>query len=804
MSSSGSTLSFQRPLGRMRGGLRDALVLAFVAAGTTWVALLSWKGFALAWGSFMGPLIAIAVVVALSGALLRWLRVPGPLLVLAQLVIVGAVVSLYITDSPVPIGEAWVRLELAFQDASETARQYAAPVPRGVPPIDPLLIAGGAACMLLVDIVVGTLRRVPLAGLPLLTIYSIPVSLLGGGVSWIVFTLTTIGFLLMLYLQESRQIARWGRPLGSEAGADPSGFGVSNGALRSSAGAIGAAATALAIVVPLFIPTFGIELFGNGFGPGGSDKIKIENPTIDLKRDLEQGSDDPVITFRTDDPNPGYLRVGVLTRFSDNEWSPGDRQAPGDQRAIGDLPPITGLSGNVPTEEYDYQVEIGQNFDSPWLPTQFPVSRIEAVGDWRYDSSTMDVMSFDPDMRAGGMTYGMTAVVADLDAVDMSESSVATDLADTQLTDLPTTLSTSVRTLATRVTAEAPTRFRKAVALQDYFRDNGIYSLAGPSGTSTDTLEGFLDERGDEPLTGYCEQFAAAMAVMARSLNIPARVAIGFLKPREEADGSYTYSVRDLHAWPELYFPGSGWVRFEPTPSDRAPSVPGYTQHEFPAPAETELPSSAGSEEAENRPTLGADPKEQNPQDQAGDGGFILPWRTIVIGVLALVLLVGLALLPRLVRRRRRERRLVDGPEPVWIELRDTVVDLGLTWPAGRSPRETGSHLVHYFGRPVGTDPSDRPRHGADVSPEAESALQRIVSTIEEQRYARPGSDQVAILKADAETVIGALEGGVSPGSRRRAEWLPRSVFASRRRPSRSDDSSQEEMTYTGVVDHVG
>ncbi len=266
--SSGSTLSFQRPLGRLRGGLRDALVLALVGSFTTWVALLSWKGFAVAWGSFMGPLVTIALVVALSGALLRWLRVPGPLVVLVQLVVVGAVVSLYICGSPIPIGEAWLRMELAFQDASATAQQYAAPVPRGVPPIDPLLIAGGAACMLLVDIMAGTLRRVPLAGLPLLTIYSIPVSLLGGGVSWIVFTFTTIGFLLMLYLQESRQIARWGRPLGQEAGGDPSGFGVSNGALRSSAGAIGAAATALAIVVPIFIPTFGIHAVRQRVRPG--------------------------------------------------------------------------------------------------------------------------------------------------------------------------------------------------------------------------------------------------------------------------------------------------------------------------------------------------------------------------------------------------------------------------------------------------------------------------------------------------------------------------------------------------------
>jgi transglutaminase-like putative cysteine protease len=802
MSASPSTLSFQSPLARMRGGFRDVLVLALVAAATTWVALLSWKGFAIDYPGFMGPLIVIGAVVALSGAVLRWLRVPGALLVLAQLVIVGMVVSLYLTGSLVPIGEAWLRLEEAFQDASETARQYAAPVPRSVPPIDPLLIAGGAACLLLVDIMAGTLRRVPLAGLPLLTIYSIPVSLLGGGVSWIIFTLTTMGFLLMLYLQESRQIARWGRPLGND-GVDPSGFGVSNGALRSSAGAIGAAATALAIVVPLFIPTFGIELFGNGFGPGGGDKIKIENPTVDFKRDLQQGSNAPVITVQTNDPHPSYLRISVLNRFSDNEWSPGDRQAPGDQRAIGELP-ITGLSSSVPTTKYDYHVNIGDNFDSPWLPTQFPVSAIEADGDWRYDSSTMDVMSFDEDLRAAGMSYDMTAVEPEFDPETMNTSPLASDMMGTQLTELPAGLSTAVRTLATRETADYTGRFQKAVALQNYLR-GGNYTLDSPAeGTGSDTLEAFLDESSPEYLTGYCEQFAAAMAVMARTLNIPSRLAIGFLNPTESAPGTWVYSMRSLHAWPELFFPGAGWVRFEPTPSQRAETVPAYTEFEFPAAPETDLPSSAGSEDAENRPTLGADPKEQNPQDQAGAAGGGIPWRTITIGVLAVALLVGLAMLPRLVRRRRRERRVAEGPEPVWIELRDTVVDLGLTWPAGRSPRETGAHLVHYFGRPVGTDTSDRPRHGADVSPEGESALHRIVSTIEQQRYARPGTDQAAILKADAETVIAALEGGVTRGARRRAEWLPRSLFASRRRPGHDDVSTRDDMTYTGVVDHVG
>jgi hypothetical protein len=400
----------------------------------------------------------------------------------------------------------------------------------------------------------------------------------------------------------------------------------------------------------------------------------------------------------------------------------------------------------------------------------------------------------------------MTAVVPEYDALELAAANTTTQLSGTQLTELPAGLPLSIRNRAALVTADEPTRFQKAVALQNWLRDNGTYTTDVPAGNGTDTLEEFLDESNpDRFLTGYCEQFAAAMAVMARTINIPARFAIGFLTPTEISPHLYEYSAHDLHAWPELYFPGAGWVRFEPTPPDRAPQTPDYTQHEFPATAEDDLPSSGtASADIENRPELN-DPKEKNPQNEGGDqDGFVVPWRTVAIGALGLAGLVVLALTPRFVRGRRRERRLVEGPEPVWIELRDTVVDLGLTWPAGRSPRETGSHLVHYFGRPVGTDPADRPRHGADVSPEGEAALQRIVLTIEQQRYARPGSEQAAVLKADAETVIAALEGGVPAGARRRAAWLPRSLFSSRRRPSLSESAGAEELTYSGVVDHVG
>ncbi len=668
--------------------------------------------------------------------------------------------------------------------------------------------------MLLVDIAVGTLRRVPLAGLPLLTVYSVPVSLLGGGVSWIIFTLTTIGFLVMLYLQESRQIARWGRPLGQDVGSDPSGFGVSNGALRSSAGAIGGVATALAIVIPLFVPTFGLQLFGNGFGPGDGDQVKIVNPMTDLKRDLTRGKDVDMITVTTDDPDPSYLRIAVLNRFSDNEWTSGDRKAPTDQRAFGQLPSISGLSSSVPRKEYNYDVDVGQSFSSTWLPTAAPISRIDAAGDWRYDLSTMDFMAFDDSTNAKGEHYTMTSVEPDLDPLALNVANASTDLAGTQFTDLPDGLPTIVTRDALEVTSELPTKYQKAVALQDWFRDNFDYSLATRAGQRHRRPRG-VPHRGQ----GRARRVLRAVRLRdggdgahpqhprAGGRGLP-QADGGRTAQGDDKSKTWVYSAWDMHAWPELFFPGAGWVRFEPTPATRSgeTTAPAYTNLPVRERADRTCPAPAPPRGTSTGPPLPATPRSRTRRTRPAPAAAASRSRgaALLIGGGVLAVLVALTFVPRLVRRRRREGRLGEGPEPVWIELRDSVVDLGLTWPTGRSPRETGSYLVHYFGRPPGEDTATRPRHGVDVSPEAETALSRIVSTIEHERYAPPGRDQAAILKADAETVIEALVGGVPARARRRAEWLPKSLLVSRRRPVSTSSSGEDETRYGGVVDHVG
>ena len=109
----------------------------------------------------------------------------------------------------------------------------------------------------------------------------------------------------------------------------------------------------------------------------------------------------------------------------------------------------------------------------------------------------------------------------------------------------------------------ATRRPRKAAAIQAFLRGGDFtYSTEPLPGSGYQALENFLlrDRRG------YCEQFASAMAMMARVVGIPSRVAVGFLPGEREGD-SWKVSIRDMHAWPELYFAGYGWVRFEPTPA---------------------------------------------------------------------------------------------------------------------------------------------------------------------------------------------------------------------------------------------
>ncbi|HEX5292462.1 MAG TPA: transglutaminase-like domain-containing protein, partial [Streptosporangiaceae bacterium] len=132
-----------------------------------------------------------------------------------------------------------------------------------------------------------------------------------------------------------------------------------------------------------------------------------------------------------------------------------------------------------------------------------------------------------------------------------------------------------VADLARRITSRAGNEFDMAQEIYNYFRspDNGFtYSTQTAPPVTGDALVDFLFHGK----TGFCEQYASAMGVMLRTLGIPARVAIGFTDGFEAQDHR-TITSQDAHAWVQVYFPGYGWVIFDPTPlTDGRTQVPGF------------------------------------------------------------------------------------------------------------------------------------------------------------------------------------------------------------------------------------
>jgi hypothetical protein len=283
-------------------------------------------------------------------------------------------------------------------------------------------------------------------------------------------------------------------------------------------------------------------------------------------------------------------------------------------------------------------------------------------------------------------------------------------------------------------------------------------------------------------------QFATSMVMLARASGIPARMAIGFL-PGTLDKGVFTVRAADAHAWPELYFEGAGWLRFEPTPAGRSGQAPPYSLEE--------APSADPGAEATDAPTTSAtsaprrdgganDPGAQDPLETSTgtDRGVLSAWwssgRLTLLGwvLLGLVLgVVGLLAVPVAARMRHRRllREAADDAQRVeveWQAMVERIGDLGVVAPRGSTPRQAGG----FYQREAYLE-------GA----ESES-LRRVVDTVERSRYARPGTT-VLDIRDDTARVLHAVSGVRRRRDRMRAllwpqdglvEWRERRAAAAR------------------------
>ncbi len=376
-----------------------------------------------------------------------------------------------------------------------------------------------------------------------------------------------------------------------------------------------------------------------------------------------------------------------------------------------------------------------------------------------------------------GQTYRVTSLDVQPTAEQLADAPQPPAALKREYTKVPSRLPKVVARTAKEITAGSASHYDEAVRLQDYFAVTGgfQYDTQVEVGHGPDAIANFLKKK-----EGFCVHFSFAMAAMARTLGIPARVAVGFAPGTPQADGTVAVTLKDAHAWPELYFEGIGWTRFEPTPTRG--TAPSYTQSDTPGsslPDET-LPSHGSSTAPSAAPSasdscaarlhkLDACDSPSAAVAVHSDGGSSWNWLWYALIGLGALALLAVPLSPLLWRERVRRVRLgahartEEGAAAhaltAWQELTDSAWDVGILPDESLTPRKAAARIVRL----------------GHLDPTAAAAVQRVADAVEQVLYA-PRPRPVAGLAEDVRQVIAALQGTVSGRTRLRARFAPRSA----------------------------
>lgn len=806
-----------------------AVILASISlypifTGTTWF----WAGC----GS--------ALVVGLAGTVTRLRRLPAAVTLLAGVLALLLYLNLTFANArslyhllPTP-GSLAALFHTAGQGFSEAAK-YAPPVPglRGMV----LLAAGGIGiAALLTDLIAVRLGSAALAGLPLLLLFTEPFTLSvsrGFVGTTLAFIIGVAGYLALLSSEGRDRIRAW------EQADAANHYAPDTGPLAAAGRRVGAASVVLALCLPLFIPGLHTtRLFGGqpgigGKGGGGGAAAGFPNPNLQLSQELRATQASTVLTYTS--TNPSYLQIYVLDKLTDNVgwqlFGQPESLVPVSPR----LPAPPGLTETAGVAGRRTSITIARGVGNDALsalPVPYPATAISVKGDVRADRATLMVL--DSGVSLSGLSYTVTSLSEAPGTQALSDAPGAAASIASHYLSVPADYD-PMRVLAQSVVraAGAKSQFQAAVALQNWLANGPFkYDLNAPTVLSAAGLANFLGTK-----KGYCQQFSYAMAVLARLLGIPSRLAYGFTAGTPTGTGTFRVTTHDSHSWPELFFQGYGWLRFEPTPSGLAGQGTAYAPNYSAAPGGVTGPpglasgptSSPGTVPTGRASVPGLPPNLL--QQLLGNGGLsgqpavtgrdtVSPWE--IVGLVAAGLVVLALIAPwcaRLIVRRRRWRRGRRWPatRPVVMRANETVgtpeaAGTSGTWGAigtavavrperaalaalsAREARVRASDIAwahaawlelrdDLMDYGAGYLPSESPRAaaaraggGLALTGTAREALGRIAMAEERARYAPTPADGSG-LRADSVAVRRAIAAAVPRGTRWRARLLPSSVL---------------------------
>jgi transglutaminase-like putative cysteine protease len=687
-----------RAVGTRNTDYAQALALAALLAGAS----LSLSRLYTSAGWLVPVWLTMAVALGLAALLRR--AGAGQLVSLVAMVAGFVVVAalLLFQDTLfliVPTPATLVAMGRAYTTALQAMSDQAAPV-EVTKEFLFLTCAGAWAVAMAADGLTFRARQPLLALVPALGLFVFPALIHQGGAGWYT-TWFLIGVAVLLLTEGRARLATWGRWVSSPRSRPAVGWRLPLTPAASTGRWLALSAGIVALAVPWLLPGYGKPpAIDYKSGPRATPNFAL-NPFTSMKTRLTSQADEPAFEVQTNSPT--YWRLMVADRWDGNRFIPSElnSQTPFSGSSAGDI--SAGIATTAVQQKFTVQRFSGASGSDMFvLPTATAPVSVRGAGKTYQSRTNLDVWV--KGSVHTGLKYTVISQVAHPSANDLEGPIDYANIPGLQQYLDTGGIDQQVAGLAKSITTGRKTPFQRALALQDYLLNPKLfhYSLNVPQlASGGDQLRRFLTE----VRTGYCEQFANAFALMARINGIPARVAIGFTSGLAAGD-HYEITGKDSHAWPELYFPKVGWVRFEPTPrGDGQVELPFYSTPEGrQVVTSTTVPgnNTTGSTTAQSGTPAKTEPlqNESTPSSGTTHHGLTFPQK-VLIGALVVLLLVALVPAGKLTRdlvARRRARRLPrDAVAAAYGEVTAWAGDAGIGRRAAETPAAYAERLRERF-----------------------------------------------------------------------------------------------------------
>ncbi|MEB7505411.1 transglutaminase-like domain-containing protein [Arthrobacter koreensis] len=507
------------------------------------------------------------------------------------------------------------------------------------------------------------------------------------------------------------------------------------------------------------------------------DLFNFPSPLTDFRRYVKDNSDTTLFTVQGL-PEGQRVRLAAMDAYDGVVYNVSGEAAGGFAR-VGDAGALGGGADNGTAAALRFEI---RDYSGAWLPSGGEVHALSPGGDRAreiaaglyHDAGTSTMLSTSG-VRSGDSYEMAVSFPEEYDDAQLAQYGFA-QTAMPRLQQDPPIIGAKAAEFAGEETTpiQRVRQLQQILATEGYFSNGKDGQTPSLPGHGAARMVGLLDA---EQMVGDDEQYAVAMALMARKLGIPARVVMGFYPDWEELDGTpgrIDITGDDVHAWVEVEFERVGWVPFFPTPDEDNEPVPPQQQPKSTPKPQVLQPPPPPQEPAELPPDTAADPQDADEKDEdlwESVSGFL---RILGLASLPLVVLFGPLLAILLLKRRLRTRRRTSGGTAQqvaggWREVLGAAADLGVAVTGRRTRRQDAAALGRAF-----------PSGAAATAALARRADAGVFGPGD------PSEDEVRAYWEDVDKVRTSLTGTAGFWQRQRARYSLRSLRLESRLAARS------------------